>query len=65
LGEAVEQRCKQYLNNRIEQYHSGIKQRSYPMCGFGSFQVAARFCRAFDELWQFKHYRRIRAGEGQ
>jgi transposase-like protein len=27
LGEAVEHRCNQYLNNRLEQDHRGIKQR--------------------------------------
>jgi len=50
LGEAVEHRCNQYLNNRIEQDHRAIKQRYYPMRGFGAFEAAARFCRAFDEL---------------
>jgi len=62
LGDAVEHRCNQYLNNRLEQDHRGIKQRYYPMRGFGSFQAAASFCRAFDELRQFEHYRRTRAG---
>jgi len=38
------------MNNRIEQDHRGIKQRSYPMRGFGSFDSAARFCPAHDEL---------------
>jgi len=28
----------------------GIKQRYYPMRGFGSFDAAARFCMAHDEL---------------
>ncbi len=28
----------------------GIKQRSYPLRGFGSFASAARFCTAHDEL---------------
>ncbi len=42
-------RCNPYLNNRIEQDHRGIKQRYYPMRGFGNFDAAARFCRAFDE----------------
>ncbi|HEX7735222.1 MAG TPA: IS6 family transposase, partial [Ktedonobacteraceae bacterium] len=32
---------------------SGIKQRYYPMRGFGSFASTARFCRAFDEVRQF------------
>jgi putative transposase len=26
-----------------------VKQRYYPMRGFGSFESASRFCRAFDE----------------
>lgn len=48
LGEAVRHRCNQYLNNRIEQDHRGIKQRYYPMHGFGNVDAAKRFCRAFD-----------------
>jgi transposase-like protein len=31
LGEQVEHRCNQYLNNHLEQDHRGIKQRYYPM----------------------------------
>jgi putative transposase len=50
LGHEVLHRCNRYLNNRIEQDHRGIKQRYYPMRGFGSVESAARFCRAFDEL---------------
>ena len=53
LGEDVTQRCNPYLNNRIEQDHRGIKQRYYPMRGFGTFDAAARFCRAFDEQRQY------------
>src|SRR5687767_9627008 len=64
LGEDVEHRCNQYLNNRLEQDHRGIKQRYYPMRGFGSFESAARFCRAFDELRQFERHRRVRAEVG-
>jgi len=37
------------MNNRMEQDHRGIKQRSYPMRSFGSFDAAARFCSAHDE----------------
>lgn len=48
LGGEVLHRCNPYLNNRLEQDHRGIKQRYYPMRGFGSFKSAARFCRAFD-----------------
>jgi len=34
----------------LEQDHRGVKQRYYPMRGFGSFASAARFCTAHDEL---------------
>jgi putative transposase len=46
-------RTNHYLNNRLEQDHRGIKQRSYPMRGFGNCTSASRFCRAFDEVHQF------------
>ena len=32
---------------------TGIKQRYYPMRGFGSFASAARFCSAFEEQRQY------------
>ena len=32
---------------------TGVKQRYYPMRGFGSVASAAHFCRAFDEVRQF------------
>ena len=50
LGPDVEHRTNRYMNNSIEQDHRGIKQRYYPMLGFGSFAAAARFCPAYDEL---------------
>jgi putative transposase len=53
LGGEVLHRTNRYLNNRLEQDHRGIKQRYYPMRGFGSVDSAARFCRAFDEVRQF------------
>ncbi len=62
LGNEVLHRCNPYLNNRLEQDHRGIKQRYYPMRGFGSFDAASRFCRAFDEQRQ---YFRLRPGMGQ
>ena len=37
----------------IEQDHRAIKQRYYPMRGFGSFASAAQFCAAFDELRRY------------
>ena len=46
MGNEVKHRTNVYLNNRIEQDHRGIKQRYYPMRGFGNFVSAARFCRA-------------------
>lgn len=57
LGNEVVHRTNVYLNNRIEQDHRGIKQRYYPMHGFGRFVSASRFCRAFDELRQYFRYR--------
>jgi putative transposase len=53
LGSQVIHRCNLYLNNRLEQDHRGIKQRYYPMRGFGNVASASQFCRAFDELRQF------------
>ena len=53
LGGRVRHRRQQYLNNFMEQDHRGVKQRYYPMRGFGSFVSAARFCSAFDELREF------------
>ncbi len=58
LGEEVQHRCNPYLNNRIEQDHCAIKQRYYPMRGFGNVEAAKRFCRAFDDQRQ---YFRLRA----
>ncbi len=42
-----------YLNNRLEQDHQGIKQRSYPIHDLGSFASASCFCCAFEEVRQF------------
>jgi putative transposase len=50
MGSDVHHRTSKYLNNRLEQDHRGIKQRYYPMRGFGTVEGVARFCRAFDEL---------------
>ena len=57
LGRKVEHRTNRYLNNGIEQDHRGVKQRYYPMRGFGSFESAARFCSAYDEQRQYFQYR--------
>lgn len=57
LGRKVEHRTNKYLNNRLEQDHRGVKQRYYPMRGFGSFEGASRFCTAFEEQRDYFHYR--------
>ncbi len=62
LGDDVGHRCSRYLNNRTEQDHRGIKQRYYPMRGFGSVASAARFCPAFEEQRQYFRARQ-RMGE--
>lgn len=56
LGRQVKHRTSRYLNNRLEQDHRGIKQRYYPMRGFGNFDSASRFCRAFDEQRDYFRY---------
>jgi putative transposase len=62
MGCHVQHRTNKYLNNRLEQDHRGVKQRYYPMRGFGNFASAARFCRAFDEL---RNYFRSRSTMGE
>lgn len=53
VGSDVVHRTNSYLNNRLEQDHRGIKQRYYPMRGFGNVIAAARFCGAFEEQRQY------------
>jgi transposase-like protein len=62
MGDQVHHRTNKYLNNRLEQDHRGIKQRYYPMRGFGNFDSATRFCCAFDEL---RNYLRPRSTLGK
>ena len=62
VGRKVLHRQNQYLNNRIEQDHRPLKQRYYPMLGFGRFDSASRFCTAFDEL---RHYLRVQNPRGE
>src|SRR5712691_9936199 len=59
-GRKVVHRTTQYLNNFTEQSHRAIKQRYYPMRGFGNFASASGFCTAFDEL---DNYLRMRHRE--
>ena len=58
LGPKVEHRCSAYLNRRIERNHRAVKQRYYPMLGFGALPSAQRFCRAFEEVRQYFRPRR-------
>lgn len=58
LGRKVAHRCSAYLNRRIERDHRGVKQRYYPMLGFGALPSAQRFCRAFEEVRQYFRPRR-------
>ncbi len=60
LSTQVNHRCSAYLNRRIEQDHRGVKQRHYPMLGFGAFASVQRFCRAFEEVRQDFRPRRKR-----
>ncbi|HEY9699612.1 MAG TPA: DDE-type integrase/transposase/recombinase [Trichocoleus sp.] len=53
LGTDVEHEVRCCLGNPIEQSHRGIKQRYYPMLGFGALESAKQFCQAFDEVKQF------------
>lgn len=55
LGAGVRHRNSQYLNNRLEQDHRGVKGRYGPMRGFKCPNSASRFCRAYDELRNFLH----------
>jgi len=50
LGAGVRHRDSQYLNNRLEQDHRGVKGRYGPMRGFKCPRSTGRFCRAYDEL---------------
>ena len=53
LGDTVIHRTSRYKNNRIEQDHGSVKQRYYPMRGFGGFTAAARFCVGFEGQRQY------------
>ena len=58
LGAQVEHRNNAYLHRRIEQDHRSIKQRYYPMLGFGAFPSAQRFCLTFEEVRPYFRPRR-------
>jgi putative transposase len=61
LGKRVLHRVNDYLINYTEQSHRPIKQRYYPMRGFGNFKSAAIFCRGFEEVRNFfvPKYKRV------
>jgi len=53
LGSQVLHRVNAYLINYTEQSHRPIKQRYYPMRGFGAFKSASIICRGFEEIRNF------------
>ena len=53
LGKKVLHRVSSYLMSYTEQSHRPIKQRYYPMRGFGAFDSAAIICRGFEEMRHF------------
>jgi transposase-like protein len=50
LGRRVLHRTSAYENNRLEQDHRGVKERTRCIRGFKSFASAEHFCRSHDEL---------------
>jgi transposase-like protein len=55
-GRKVVHRTTRYLDNFTEQSHRPIKQRYYPMRGFGNFASASGFCTAFDDFDELNDY---------
>jgi transposase-like protein len=53
LGEGVRHRTNRYLNNRLEQDHRGIKQRTRPMGGFKSVESARPFAASMTKCVTF------------
>jgi putative transposase len=60
MSSHTQHRTNKYLNNLLEQDHPWMKQRYYPMHGFKTFEAAARFCCAFDEVRTYLRPRRTR-----
>ena len=58
IGPKAWHRTTRYLNNYTEQSHRPVKQRYYPMMGFGNFESASRFCAVFDALREYFYVRR-------
>jgi len=63
LGRKVEHRTIKYLNNKMEQNHRGIKARYKPMLGFKSFESAAWFSQAYEEVRELFRFRRYHKHE--
>jgi transposase-like protein len=57
LGRRVVHRTSTYRNNRLEQDHRGVKDRTRCMRAFKSFASAEQFCRSHDELCNFLRLR--------
>lgn len=53
FGNCSKHRDSKYLNNRIEQFHRGIKSRCRVMKGFKDIFSSLRFCTVFEEIKQF------------
>jgi transposase-like protein len=49
LGDGASHRTSRDKNNRVERGHRAIKQRYYPVRGFGAFVSAARCCIGSEE----------------
>jgi transposase-like protein len=64
LANEIIHRCNHWLNNRLEQDHRDIKERYYPMCGFGNVELEARFCRIFDALRDYLRPCHMKGGNG-
>ena len=52
-GPGVSHRASRDKHKRSAQDHRGIKQRYYPLRGFGSFTSASRCCTACEEQRQY------------
>jgi len=58
VAQRVKHRTTQYLNNYTDQSHRGLRQRYYPMFGFGNFESASPICSALDELRDYFRVKR-------
>lgn len=56
FGPAVIHRNSQYLNNRMEANHRGVKSWYYPMKSFKDTWCAMTSCHVFEEIQPFFHH---------